>query len=131
MLSTLEILSLEPPADRHYGALRHHLALRGNLIGPNDLLIAAHALAMDLVLVTANRREFARVPNLRLENWLTRYRGVFASASPDRARVVPKMRSSAEESKQHGEPSPAPPCRDGPVSGTVSMDARLCYGMAD
>jgi tRNA(fMet)-specific endonuclease VapC len=39
-------------------------------IGPNDLLIAAHALAMDLTLVTANTREFSRVPGLKLENWL-------------------------------------------------------------
>ncbi len=40
------------------------------MIGPNDLLIAAHALSADLVLVTANLREFGRVPKLRLENWL-------------------------------------------------------------
>lgn len=70
VLSTLEILSLEPPADRHYAAIRNYLAGQGYMIGPNDLLIAAHALSVDLVLVTANLREFARVPKLRLENWL-------------------------------------------------------------
>lgn len=70
VLSTLEILPLEPPADRHYAEIRSYLAAQGNMIGPNDLLIAAHALAVDLVLVTANLREFARVPKLRLENWL-------------------------------------------------------------
>jgi tRNA(fMet)-specific endonuclease VapC len=42
------------------------------LIGQNDLLIAAHALALDVILVTDNVREFARVPNLKLENWLNR-----------------------------------------------------------
>jgi tRNA(fMet)-specific endonuclease VapC len=70
LLSTLEILPLEPPADRRYGELRHYLAQRGTPIGPNDLLIAAHALAADVALVTANTREFERVPSLRVENWL-------------------------------------------------------------
>lgn len=58
------------PADRHYGKIRHHLTRQGTPIGPNDLLIAAQALAADLILVTANTREFARVPSLRIENWL-------------------------------------------------------------
>lgn len=70
LLSALEILPLKPPADRRYGELRHHLARQGTPIGPNDLLIAAHALAADLTLVTANTREFERVPSLRVENWL-------------------------------------------------------------
>lgn len=70
ILSAFEIMPLESPADRHYGELRHHLARQGTPIGPNDLLIAAHALAADLTLVTANTREFERVPLLRIENWL-------------------------------------------------------------
>ena len=70
MLSALEILSLEAPADQHYGDLRRQLARQGTPIGPNDLLIAAHALAADLTLVTANTREFERVQFLRIENWL-------------------------------------------------------------
>jgi len=70
LLSTLEILPLEPPADGHYAEIRHHLARQGAPIGPNDLLIAAHALAADLTIVTANTREFERVPSLRVENWL-------------------------------------------------------------
>jgi tRNA(fMet)-specific endonuclease VapC len=70
LLSALEILPLEPPADHCYGELRHHLAQQGTPIGPNDLLIAAHALAADLTLVSANTREFERVPSLRVENWL-------------------------------------------------------------
>ncbi len=70
ILSALEIVPLEPPADRHYATLRHHLARQGLPIGPNDLLIAAHALTHDLILVTANTGEFNRVPGLRVENWL-------------------------------------------------------------
>lgn len=70
LLSAVEILPLEPPADQRYAETRHHLATQGTPIGPNDLLIAAQALAADLTLVTANTREFARVPLLRVENWL-------------------------------------------------------------
>jgi len=70
ILSTLEILPLETPADRQYAALRHHLTRQGTPIGPNDLLIAAHALASDLTVVTANVGEFSRVPGLKVENWL-------------------------------------------------------------
>lgn len=70
VLSALEILPLEPPADRRYAEVRHHLATRGTPIGPNDLLIAAHALATDLTLVTANTGEFERILSLRVENWL-------------------------------------------------------------
>lgn len=70
ILSALEILPLESPADRQYGELRNHLSRQGTPIGPNDLLIAAHTLATDLTLVTANTREFSRVPGLKVENWL-------------------------------------------------------------
>jgi tRNA(fMet)-specific endonuclease VapC len=70
ILSALEILPLEPPADRHYGNIRHHLTREGNTIGPNDMLIAAHALSAGLTVVTANTREFSRVPGLSIENWL-------------------------------------------------------------
>jgi tRNA(fMet)-specific endonuclease VapC len=70
ILSALEILPLEVPADRHYGGLRHHLTRLGILIGPNDMLIAAHALSAGLTVVTANAGEFSRVPGLKVENWL-------------------------------------------------------------
>ena len=70
VLSALEILPLDIPADRDYAALRHHLARQGTPIGPNDLLLAAHALAQDLTVVTGNMREFSRVPALKVENWL-------------------------------------------------------------
>ncbi len=70
ILSALEILALEPPADRHYGQIRQQLTRQGLPIGPNDLLIAAHAVALNLTVVTANAREFSRVPGLKVENWL-------------------------------------------------------------
>jgi len=70
ILSTLVILPLETPADRHYGDVRQHLTRQGTTIGPNDLLIAAHALSLSLTVVTANAGEFSRVPGLKVENWL-------------------------------------------------------------
>lgn len=70
ILSALDILPLEEPADRHYAQLRWNLEQRGSPIGPNDLLIAAHALALDCTVVTANHREFSRVPGLKVANWL-------------------------------------------------------------
>ena len=70
ILSALDVLPLEPPANYHYGKMRQQLARQGTPIGPNDLLIAAHALALDLTVVTANAGEFSRVPGLKVENWL-------------------------------------------------------------
>ena len=70
ILSALEVLPLESPADRRYAELRCQLEKRGMPIGPNDLLIAAHALAGDCTLVSANEREFSRVPGLKVVNWL-------------------------------------------------------------
>jgi tRNA(fMet)-specific endonuclease VapC len=71
ILSALEILPLEPPADRQYASVRNLLERRGHPIGPNDLLIAAQSLAENCTLVTANEREFSRVPSLKTENWLS------------------------------------------------------------
>ncbi len=71
--TVLTLVPPEPlnlPADEKYASLRVALELVGRPIGPNDLFIAAHALALDLTLVTANHREFARVSGLRVENWL-------------------------------------------------------------
>lgn len=65
----LHVAPFTMPADLRYAEVR--LALRKGLnIGPNDLWIAAHALALDAVLVTANESEFSRVPGLKIENWL-------------------------------------------------------------
>jgi tRNA(fMet)-specific endonuclease VapC len=70
ILSAIETLPLEEPADRHYAKLRHYLEEHGTPIGPNDMLIAAHALALDCTVITAKDREFSRVPGLKVENWL-------------------------------------------------------------
>jgi tRNA(fMet)-specific endonuclease VapC len=70
VLSVLEILPFEAPADATYGLLRAGLEQRGKPIGANDLLIAAQAVALGHVLVTDNEREFARVEGLQYENWL-------------------------------------------------------------
>ena len=65
----LYVAPLQLPADQRYAEIR--LALRqGKNIGPNDLWIAAHALALDAVLVTNNENEFSRVPGLKVENWM-------------------------------------------------------------
>lgn len=73
ILGVLEILPFEPPADAIYGRLRADLERRGQLIGPNDLLIAAQALALGHVLVTDNLDEFSRVQGLAVENWRHRH----------------------------------------------------------
>jgi len=70
ILAVIDIVPLEEPADRLYARIRKYLEDRGTPIGPNDLLIAAHALALDQTVITANDREFSRVPGLKVENWL-------------------------------------------------------------
>ena len=70
VLSALDVLAFDEPADRCYAELRTHLERRGVSIGPNDMLIAAQALALDLIVVSANVGEFGRVPRLPVENWL-------------------------------------------------------------
>lgn len=70
ILSVLEIVALDVPADRTYGALRAQLERRGQLIGANDLLIASQAVALGYTLVTDNEKEFARIPQLHQQNWL-------------------------------------------------------------
>mgnify|MGYP001239250670 CR=1 FL=1 len=70
VLGALDVLAFEAPADVAYGELRAVLQKVGTLIGPNDLLIAAQALALKMVVVTDNEREFARVDGLKIENWL-------------------------------------------------------------
>ena len=70
VLSALDVVAFDEPADRRYAELRAHLERHGTPIGPNDLLIAAQALALDLTVVSANVNEFMRVPRLSVENWL-------------------------------------------------------------
>ena len=70
VLGALEVVPFESPADATYGALRARLEGAGRPIGGNDLLIAAHALALGYTMVSDKEREFARIPGLPHENWL-------------------------------------------------------------
>jgi tRNA(fMet)-specific endonuclease VapC len=65
-----DVLPLDTSATQHYAKLRNELERAGTPIGANDMLIAAHALAVDATLVTNNDGEFARIPNLKVANWL-------------------------------------------------------------
>ena len=69
-LAPLEIYAYNDQAIWHYAQLRHALQASGKTIGSLDMLIAAHALALDAVLVTNNLKEFERIAGLRLENWV-------------------------------------------------------------
>ena len=68
-LVPLSILPFEMAAAAEYGEIRAYLQRQGRPIGPLDMLIAAHARAEGMVLVTNNVREFERVPKLKVENW--------------------------------------------------------------
>lgn len=69
VLSAIDTLPLSAPTDEHYGSIRSELERAGRPIGHNDLLIAAHARALDATLVTRNVREFSRVPDLEIDDW--------------------------------------------------------------
>jgi tRNA(fMet)-specific endonuclease VapC len=68
-IAPLEILTYDEMAARAYGDIRFQLEKYGQPIRPLDLLIAAHALSQDLVLITNNDMEFKRIKNLKVENW--------------------------------------------------------------
>lgn len=69
--SRVEVLAYTAKAAQHYGAIRSGLEKMGQPIGINDLHIAAHARSEGLIMVTNNMAEFARVPALQLENWVS------------------------------------------------------------
>jgi len=66
----IQILPFDQKAAIFYGDVRSTLERKGNIIGSNDLLIAAHALSLDCILVSNNEKEFKRVDGLRIENWI-------------------------------------------------------------
>ena len=68
-LSRIKILPFDSKAATEYGIIRANLSQKGQLIGANNLLIAAHAKAKNLTLITNNTREFQRVKGLKLANW--------------------------------------------------------------
>ncbi|MBL8669371.1 MAG: type II toxin-antitoxin system VapC family toxin [Alphaproteobacteria bacterium] len=70
VLGALDVQPFKAPADAIHGAIRASLERSGRPIGGKDLLIAAHALAIDCAIATDNEQEFARVEGLAIENWL-------------------------------------------------------------
>ena len=69
-LVPFQIISYDENASRCYGQIRSCLERQGNVIGPLDMLIAAHALSRNLILVTNNEKEFGRIRSLNIENWV-------------------------------------------------------------
>ena len=70
------VLPLTAAVARSYGTIRHELSRTGNIIGNNDLWIAAHALSLGLTVVTNNESEFQRVQKLKCENWIAGERAI-------------------------------------------------------
>jgi len=70
LIDVVPVQTMPRDTGNHYGKIRTQLEKTGNIIGGNDLWIAAHALALNLTLVTNNTREFSRVEKLKIENWL-------------------------------------------------------------
>jgi tRNA(fMet)-specific endonuclease VapC len=68
-VAPLDVIAYEPQVAPVYGQIRTDLTRKGRPIGPLDMLIAAHALYLNCTLVTNNKKEFSRVPGLRIENW--------------------------------------------------------------
>ena len=64
-----KIMPFDAKAALLYGDIRSNLERRGETIGPNDMLIAAHAKSLGLTLITNNTKEFNRIPGLNVENW--------------------------------------------------------------
>ncbi|WP_457091239.1 type II toxin-antitoxin system tRNA(fMet)-specific endonuclease VapC [Microvirga sp. P5_D2] len=69
LIALIPVLPIAGDVAKAYGTIRSDLAVRGELIGNNDLWIAAHAKSLGLVLVTNNESEFQRVDGLKIENW--------------------------------------------------------------
>ncbi len=69
-LIPFEILPYDRAASRIYGKIRARLERRGIVIGPLDLLIAAHALSQGRILISNNEKEFCRIRSLQVENWV-------------------------------------------------------------
>jgi tRNA(fMet)-specific endonuclease VapC len=68
-IAPIEIPAYDDVAAQHYGKIRAHLERQGTPIGSLDMLIAAHALSLNSVLITNNKSEFKRISDLKIENW--------------------------------------------------------------
>ncbi len=69
-VTIVQILPMPLECAKYYGNLRADLEKRGRPIGMNDLWLAAHAMTLNLTLITNNTREFKRIPNLKIDNWI-------------------------------------------------------------
>ncbi|MBU2610589.1 MAG: type II toxin-antitoxin system VapC family toxin [Chloroflexi bacterium] len=69
-LLPLEVAVFDQRVSVAYGLVRAFLERQGNVIGSMDMLIGAHALSLDIILVTNNIGEFKRIPNLKIEDWM-------------------------------------------------------------
>ncbi|MEA3468693.1 MAG: type II toxin-antitoxin system VapC family toxin [Thermodesulfobacteriota bacterium] len=69
-LNPFEISPYDENASRYYGTIRSQLEKQGDTIGPLDMLIAAHALSKNLILITNNEKEFKRIKSVKIENWV-------------------------------------------------------------
>ena len=69
-LYPFEILTYDENASREYGKVRSQLEKKGQIIGPLDMLIAAHAISRELTIITNNSKEFRRIRSLKVENWV-------------------------------------------------------------
>ncbi len=69
-MQTVRVLALQPEVAMVYGRVRAQLKAVGKALGPNDMLIAAHALSLDATLVTGDAKAFGQVHGLKVENWL-------------------------------------------------------------
>ncbi len=70
LVSLIPALPIPVQAGKFYGEIRCVLERKGRAVGNNDLWIAAHALALDVTIVTNNRKEFLRIDKLKVENWV-------------------------------------------------------------
>ena len=69
-LAPVTILNYDDKAAMKYGIIRTELEKKGQIIGPLDLLIATHALSENLILITNNEKEFKKIKQLKVENWV-------------------------------------------------------------
>ena len=71
LTSMIQVVELDENVAHHYAEIRQNLASKGQIIGANDLWLAAHARANHWVMVTNNEKEFTRVDGLKVENWVS------------------------------------------------------------
>lgn len=72
LTSIIPVIDLDEKTADHYAQIRKELAVQGQMIGNNDLWLAAHARANNWIMVTNNEKEFLRVDGLRVENWVSK-----------------------------------------------------------